>query len=93
MEVVPPESPSSGSSQETDRDGGEEADSLTRQPETGDVGEGLSQRHSNENDNESATLEQQRVVTENAWEEKSNAKGFTYYVNRVTGDTVWEKPK
>ena len=27
------------------------------------------------------------------WEEKSNAKGFTYYVNRVTGDTVWEKPK
>ena len=41
-------SPSSGSSQETDRDGGEEADSLTRQPETIDVGEGLSQRKFNE---------------------------------------------
>eukprot|EP00943_MAST-04B_sp_MAST-4B-sp1_P001703 g1703.t1 len=26
------------------------------------------------------------------WEEKSNAKGFIYYINKSTGDTVWEKP-
>ena len=26
------------------------------------------------------------------WEKKSNVKGFTYFVNKVTGDTVWEKP-
>ena len=32
------------------------------------------------------------VTDGEVWEKKSNRKGFTYFVNRVTGDTVWEKP-
>ena len=43
MEVVPPESPSSGSSQETDGGAGEEPDSSARQSQTIDAGEGLPQ--------------------------------------------------
>ena len=100
MEVSPPVIPTTDDSSMED-DGENQENMKHVQQETSIETTTLTNNNNNNNNNmnqplinnnKSSNNESNNANLDDVWEEKSNAKGFTYYVNKETGDTVWEKP-